>query len=94
MLALAAMAGRSIIAVADARHAPAGTHRGSFEHERQGQPGRLSVTPPAVPCPVCASDLTRSRVRWWERAYKLWTTKRPYRCGQCRSRAWIDVAMD
>ena len=42
-------------------------------------------------CAVCASDLNRSHVRWWEHAYAIVTTKRPFRCSRCQRRAWFDV---
>jgi Photosynthetic reaction centre cytochrome C subunit len=45
----------------------------------------------AMGCPACRADMNRSRVRWWERVYAIWTTRRPYRCSRCQRRAWLDV---
>ncbi len=60
----------------------------------EGRSVRLSITDPSPRvgrCAACASDLNRSRVRWWERVYEMCTTKRPYRCSRCQRRAWLDL---
>jgi DNA-directed RNA polymerase subunit RPC12/RpoP len=66
----------------------------SEQEALEGRPFQLSIDPPTLPglrCPACGSDLNRSHARWWERLYKIYTTKRPYRCSRCPRRAWFDV---
>jgi hypothetical protein len=43
-------------------------------------------------CPFCNHSYTkRSRRRWYERWFRRFTSKRPYRCELCRRRFWADV---
>jgi hypothetical protein len=45
--------------------------------------------PPGAPhCVYCAGELVRSRMRFYERVLALFTSSRPYRCLDCRSRRW------
>ena len=45
-------------------------------------------TPGAPHCFYCAGELVRSRLRFYERVLTIFTTRRPYRCLDCRLRRW------
>jgi len=39
-------------------------------------------------CSLCAGELVRSRIRFYERFLTIFTKTRPYRCLDCRARRW------
>jgi hypothetical protein len=39
-------------------------------------------------CSLCAGELVRSRVRFYERVLTVFTRTRPYRCLDCGARRW------
>jgi hypothetical protein len=39
-------------------------------------------------CELCDGDLMRSRVRFYERPWVIWSKTRPYRCMDCGVRQW------
>jgi hypothetical protein len=89
------MAKRPLIDLADTlRDQPARDDAWSEPEAFEWQPVQRSIghlTVRTERCPACASNLNRSHVRWWELVYKIYTTKRPYRCSRCQRRAWFDV---
>jgi hypothetical protein len=45
--------------------------------------------PSSIPhCRRCGGELTRSRVRRYERLVTMFMNKRPYRCIDCKVRRW------
>jgi hypothetical protein len=40
------------------------------------------------PCALCQGDVMRSRVRFYERLWVIWSKMRPYRCMECGVRQW------
>ena len=61
--------------------------------------GPLIENPPELPrkilkpierqkCVLCAGEVMRSRVRFYERPWVMWSKTRPYRCLECGVRQW------
>ena len=61
--------------------------------------GPLAGNPPEGPrkivkpverqrCELCEGDVMRSRVRFYERLWVMWSKTRPYRCMECGVRQW------
>jgi hypothetical protein len=60
--------------------------------------GGLVENPPEAPrkvkraerqrCVLCEGDVMRSRVRFYERPWVMWSKTRPYRCMECGVRQW------
>ena len=39
-------------------------------------------------CALCKGEMLRSRVRFYERPWVMWSKTRPYRCMECGVRQW------
>jgi hypothetical protein len=62
--------------------------------------GPLATNPPDGPrkivkptverqrCVLCEGEMLRSRVRFYERLWVMWSKRRPYRCMECGVREW------
>ena len=62
---------------------------GPISEDSPGEPRR--IVKPAVErqrCELCKGDVMRSRVRFYERPWVMWTKTRPYRCMECGARQW------
>jgi hypothetical protein len=51
-------------------------------------PAARALLASTCPCGRCGGALTRSRTRLHERVLRLFSRRRPYRCGQCGARSW------
>ena len=62
---------------------------GPIEEHLPAGSGRI-VTPAAerYKCALCGGEMLRSRVRFYERPWVIWSNTRPYRCMECAAREW------